>query len=542
VQLRWLALIALLVSSGMLCAQVAAPVPSFAELEAAGAVIGAIRIETRDIFDIEDPAEANALFRWANRLHITTRPSVIQQDLLFKSGDRVSVKVIDETERLLRSNRYLHDVIIRPVNFSDGVVDIEVVTRDTWSIDPGLSASRAGGANSGRLSLRDYNVLGTGITAGISYSSNVDRAGTEIGFADNHLFGNRTAISYTYAVLDVGKQQTFAFGRPFYALDTPWSAGVIATQSDALSTIYDQGVAVAQYRANNDTAEVSGGWSTGRVNGWVQRFSGGFASQSNTYTLQGDLPPPPQLPQDLVLNGPFVRYQIIEDLYERVRNRDQIGRPEFFALGMQSTLQLGRTFMGLGSTQEAWLYSANISKGLRLPARSTLFASASVSSRLNEGHRENQLISGSLRYFIPQTDHAQMLASTTLDVYRRPDVPAPLTLGGDTGLRGYPLSYQSGERRALTTLEERLYSDWYPYHLFRLGGAVFADCGRAWNGTGETPADNRNKILCDAGFGLRFLSARSAFGNVAHVDFAFPLNYRNEVRSVQFLITTKSAF
>ena len=181
----------------MLCAQVAAPVPSFAELEAAGAVIGAIRIETRDIFDIEDPAEANALFRWANRLHITTRPSVIQQDLLFKSGDRVSVKVIDETERLLRSNRYLHDVIIRPVNFSDGVVDIEVVTRDTWSIDPGLSASRAGGANSGRLSLRDYNVLGTGITAGISYSSNVDRAGTEIGFADNHLFGNRTAISYT---------------------------------------------------------------------------------------------------------------------------------------------------------------------------------------------------------------------------------------------------------------------------------------------------------------------------------------------------------
>ena len=49
-------------------------------------------------------------------------------------------------------------------------------------------------------------------------------------------------------------------------------------------------------------------------------------------------------------------------------------------------------------------------------------------------------------------------------------------------------------------------------------------------------------VLVLAGFGLRFLSARSAFGNVAHVDFAFPLNYRNEVRSVQFLITTKTAF
>src|SRR3954471_13378663 len=191
-----------------MCAAQPAATPSFAELEAQGAVIGAVRIDARDIFDVDDPKENNALFRLANRLHSTTRPSVIARDVLFKSGERVSVKLIEETERLLRSNRYLHEVSIRPLNYRDGVVDIEVTTRDTWSLDPGLSASRAGGANSGRLSLREYNLLGSGISAGISYSSNVDRAGTEIGFADNHLFDNRTAIASTYGVLDVGKVQT----------------------------------------------------------------------------------------------------------------------------------------------------------------------------------------------------------------------------------------------------------------------------------------------------------------------------------------------
>lgn len=535
---RVLLTIALLASR--ICAAQPAATPSFAELEAQGAVIGAVRIDTRDIFDLDDPKENNALFRLANRLHATTRPSVIARDVLFKPGERVSVKLIDETERLLRSNRYLHDVQIRPVNYRDGVVDIEVLTRDTWSLDPGLSASRAGGANSGRLSLRDYNLLGSGISAGVSYSSNVDRAGTELGFSDDHLFGNRTGIAYTYGVLDVGKVQAFTFGRPFYALDTPWAYGVSATQTDALSTVYSQGAVASQYRSKVDNAEVYGGWSAGRVEGWVQRYSVGLSEQSSTYMLQPDQPPPDRLPSDLVLAGPFVRYQIVEDIFEKVRNRDSIGTTEFFRLGLQSTIQVGRTYTGLGSTQNAWLYAANVSKGMRLFSPNTLLVSASVSGRMNEEHRENQLISGSFRYFVPQSQRAQFLVSGAVDVYRQPDTPAPLQLGGDTGLRGYPLSYQSGERRSLFTLEERLYSDWYPWRLFRVGGAVFTDFGRAWNGPNESPGNNG--VLADAGFGLRLLSARSAFGNVAHIDFAFPLNHRNDVRSVQFLVTTKTSF
>ena len=44
-----------------------------------------------------------------------------------------------------------------------------------------------------------------------------------------------------------------------------------------------------------------------------------------------------------------------------------------------------------------------------------------------------------------------------------------MLLGGDNGLRGYPLRYQAGTSRALLTLEERYYTGWYPFHLFYVG-------------------------------------------------------------------------
>ena len=53
-------------------------VPSFAELEAAQARIGEVRIRTEDVFDTNNPDEDSALYRWANALHMQTRASVRQ--------------------------------------------------------------------------------------------------------------------------------------------------------------------------------------------------------------------------------------------------------------------------------------------------------------------------------------------------------------------------------------------------------------------------------------------------------------------------------
>ena len=174
-----------------------APLPSFAELEAAGARIGKIHVQTREIFDLEDPEENYLLFRWANALHIQTHPSLIERSLLFKTGDPVSVRVIEETERVLRGNRYLYDVVMKPVAYHDGVVDIEVMTRDTWTLDLGISAGRSGGANTSGLRISDYNLLGTGISVSFGRSNDVDRSSNQFQFTNERAFGGWTALNYT---------------------------------------------------------------------------------------------------------------------------------------------------------------------------------------------------------------------------------------------------------------------------------------------------------------------------------------------------------
>jgi hemolysin activation/secretion protein len=106
-------------------------------------------------------------------------------------------------------------------------------------------------------------------------------------------------------------------------------------------------------------------------------------------------------------------------------------------------------------------------------------------------------------------------------------------------MRGYPSGYQSGNQRVLFTAEERFYTDWYPFRLFRLGSAIFFDHGRAWS---EPLSPPNSRWLSDVGFGLRIQSARSATGTTLHVDFAFPVHRDTGIKSYQFSFMSKTGF
>ena len=519
---------------------VAPPLPSFAELEAASATIGEIRVVPRDVFDTSDPKEDNFLFRWANALHIQTRASVIRHALLFKTGDRVSVRQIEECERLLRSNRYLYDVQFRPLAYHDGVADIEVLTRDTWSLDLGVSAGRSGGANSSGIHLKEYNLLGTGTALSFGHSNNVDRSSDEFQFSNDRAFGTWTSIDLSHATNSDGQRDALAVVRPFYALDSRWTAGVTASADDRVDAVYEAGQIVSQYRHRQDVGEVFAGWSPGLVDGWVQRYSIGMSYQDDAYAVEPGLDAPDALPPDEKRVGPFVRYALIEDRFNRELNRNLIGRPEFFALGLSSTVQLGWAATGLGSSSDALLYSASVSRGFEPRPQHTLIVAGNLSGQVAGSKVRRQQLGGQAQYYLPQSPRWLFYAAASADMLTRPELPDILMLGGDNGLRGYPLRYQSGTRRALFTTEERFYTDLYIWRLFRIGGAAFLDVGRAWGG------DQVNAVnpgwLGDAGLGLRIVSARSAFSNVLHIDLAFPLNPTADIEKVQFLVKTKASF
>jgi len=514
--------------------------PSFAELEAAGARIGEIRILNLDIFDLQDPQEDNALFRLANKLHIKTRPGVIERQLLFKSGDRLSQRVMEETERMLRTNRYFYDVKLRPASYRDGVADVEVLTRDTWSLDPGVTFGRSGGTNSSSISLKEYNLLGTGISVGYGRVNNVDRSGNEFHAQYNHAFDGWTSLSYSLADNSDGKRQTAAVVRPFYSLDTRWAAGVTVSQDNRIDSIYSAGTIASQYRHRQDNAEAFAGWSNGLVDGWTKRYSIGISSRDDNYQLEPGLVAPGQLPSGQKTVAPFIRFEVIEDDFQKLSNRNQIGRPEFFAKGLAGSVQIGRALTSLGSSQDWWVYSGSVSKGFNPVADHDLFASASVAGQYGDGQVRRQLLSTALRYYLPLNKRYLLYGSISADTLTNPDSTDFLTLGGDNGLRGYPLRYRSGDRRTLLTLEARGYTDLYLYRLFRVGGAVFYDIGRAWGGPSANTANAQ--WMSNVGVGLRIFSVRSAFSNVLHLDIAVPLNRDAGVKPVQFLVKTKTSF
>ncbi|MBA3565034.1 MAG: hypothetical protein H0W33_13715 [Gammaproteobacteria bacterium] len=148
--------------------------------------------------------------------------------------------------------------------------------------------------------------------------------------------------------------------------------------------------------------------------------------------------------------------------------------------------------------------------------------------------------SGSARHYHRQSERSVSFFSLQADLTKDLDREHQLLIGGDNGLRGYPLRYQSGERRMLATVEQRFFTDYYPLRLFRLGFAAFVDVGRTW-GENVVGAENLG-LLKDVGFGMRLGSTRSGSGNVIHVDLAFPLDGEDDISNVQLLFQTKASF
>jgi len=519
----------------------AAPaVPAGAELERQGAVVGEVFINNENIFDLEDPEENNRLYRLANKLHVRTRPEVIRQQLLFKSGDRYSQRLIDESARILRSARYLYDASIQPVAFKDGRVDIAVTTRDVWTLNPGLSFSRKGGENTAGVELEELNLLGTGTDLAVSRVSGVDRDSTMIEYKDRHVFDTWVRVRAAYADLSDGSFKALEVERPFYALDSRWTAGVVSRDDEHIEPLYDLGKVVEEFTSRQKFATVFWGWSDGLRDGWVRRWRVGATYDENVF---GEIPgatPPNLVPANRKLVYPWLGFELVQNDFDKFRNHDQIGRTEDFPLGARFSGRIGYADQAYGADRSAWIFLARASHGSGSGDRSALLLSGALQGRVESGELRDTVLDSSVRYYVRQSERRLFFTTLEASVGRALDLDTQILLGGDNGLRGYPLRYQGGEARALLTVEQRYFTNWYPFRLVRVGAAAFFDIGRTWGESAvSTPSQG---LLKDVGIGLRFGNSRSGLGNIIHVDLAFPLDGDASIDDVQILLETKERF
>jgi len=517
-----------------------AGIPSGAELEAAGAVIGQIRVTVGDVFDPSIPAEDKWLYRTANRLHINTRQPIIRNQLLFKTGEPYVHRIVQETERILRGNDFLYDAWIRPVAYDGKTVDLEVRTRDTWTLNPGINFSRQGGANSSSVELEEKNLLGNGQRLSFGWSNDVDRTSLDFEFFDPHFHSTWTRLGVAYSDADDGSTKAIRVDRPFYALDTRHAGGGYLYDSIRNEPRYAYGESVGEYEQDEQFAEAYVGWSRGWTNGWVRRWTAGATYRQKQFAEVPGSSLGGPLPEDIELAYPWLGFDLVEDVYEERTNQDQIERTEDVLLGLRAGARVGYAAESLGSDRDALMLSAYAQNGWDFGRERSVFVSTIASGRVENDGLRNAVLSAEARYYARTSENTKFFATVNGAVTEALDADQQLLLGGEEGLRGYPLRYQAGTSRALLTLEERYYTGWYPFRLFHVAGAAFFDMGRTW-GTDVTGATS-DGLLKDVGIGLRLGSSRSAFGNVIHIDLAFPLDGGDDIDSVQFVVETKVRF
>ena len=514
--------------------------PNDDELEQDKAIIGEIRLEKSNVFDLSNPEENNWLYRLANRLHIVTRDKVIQKQLLFRSGDEFSLRKVDESERILRQNRYFFDAKIKPGRYENGVVDLTVSTRDVWSLNPDISLSRSGGENRTKYGLEDTNLLGRGQLVRVARIEDVDRTSDSFEFSDKHL--GRSWVSALLKISDNsdGEFNLLSVIRPFYALDTRWSAGGWLLEDERREAFYALGEEAAEYRHERDYQAAFGGWSRGLQDGRVRRWTAGIVRDDNRFTPALNPTLPTLIPQDRNLVYPFVGLELLEDDYQKTENRDQIGRTEDFYLGTRLSGSLGWSDTSFGADRDALVFGAQASRSFGSLDNHALLLSGQASGRVESGRAVNSVLNLTARYYQTQSSKRLFFATLSATAGHSLDLDNTIEIGGDSGLRGYPLRYQSGDSKLLLTLEQRYFTDWYPFRLVRIGGAIFADAGRVW---GDDPVGGRRfNWLSDVGFGLRLAPTRSSAGKMIHLDVAFPLGGDASIDTVQFLLESKRSF
>ena len=129
-----------------------------------GKIIRNIIIETLDPFGQsvtnETKKPRNGFERFGNSIHLKTKNFTIRNLLLFRKNGICDSLLLKESERLIRSQRYVREVVVTPIFLSstNDSIDVKVRVLDSWSLIPNGSYS----SNQSSLKLTERNLFGFG--------------------------------------------------------------------------------------------------------------------------------------------------------------------------------------------------------------------------------------------------------------------------------------------------------------------------------------------------------------------------------------------
>ncbi len=502
-----------------------------------GAVTGLpilrIEYERSNVFDTSEPGTSSWPYRWANALHVTTRETFIRSMILFSVGDSWDPAIAAESERILRSLEFLNPVFIDAHPEDDGVI-VTIKTHDKWTLEAGAKFGLQGSRTAYAIKFDEKNFLGWGRRMTLEFRKDHERSTWTYVYSDPSLFGTRWRGRLLFSNASDGQREEILAEKPFFALATPRAWGGEWKHWRQTEYLYGSGEQVASGNREFRLLRLWWGTHLPAPEKTVRRLNLGFHLDERLFrdwawtSTSASFP----TPEDVTISGPRLSFEQIPDHFQVLTGFRRFSSQEDIAFG--SNLRAGATVSlpGFGGDiprlvlDGAWSYRGRRGNWI-------ILGDVWLSGRLDDGAPGN-VITG-FQAAASQLGRRGWQVRLRVEDSKDLDRENQLTLGADTGLRGWDPDTFDGTGRAVFNLQWRTLLKKDCLNLFSLGIVFFGDAGATWN---PRFGPDTNGIRFDGGVGLLADMTHIGISNVLRMDVAVP----DDGRGVTVIVTTAALF
>jgi hypothetical protein len=207
-----------------------------------GKIIRKINIVTLDPFghSITDTTQIprNWGERTGNRLHLKTKKIAIYNLLLFKRNTPYDGYKVQESERLIRSQKYVTAVRItnQVAGAASDSVDVTIRVLDSWSTIPRFSIS----SNQVSVGIKEKDFFGSGQQLEYRFTNRFDdgQNGNDVTYTIPNIKNTYIGTTLNYKMdLDNNYTKSINIERLFYSPLTKWAGGVLVGQDFRKDTL-----------------------------------------------------------------------------------------------------------------------------------------------------------------------------------------------------------------------------------------------------------------------------------------------------------------
>jgi hypothetical protein len=551
-------------------------------------------IERVEIVALDPFEQRDVLPRWLNVFHVTTRESVIRNEVLLRTGGRYEQERVDDTIRNLRRLPGVPQLsavlVVAAMGSTPDHVVLVVMTKDVWSLRLNWNlVADPGGLDQLAFQPSETNFLGTHQIAAGTFILEPSAYTLGLGYFIPRLDTSRITVAANADVMinrdtqsPEGTYGQLVAGEPLFSGRTEWAWDASVAWQDAILRRYVNG-ALSDYVDTSPACTAASGapppgclmpyqfrsrlytttYELTRSFGWDLKNDFTLAASINRAVYQINAPPTTdaQTVTDFVSQavpvsdtrvGPSLQYHTYQRRFVRVIDFDTLALQEDYRLGHDIVARVYPSFRAIGSTRDvvgfygAAQYSWALRDGLfRVAFQSTTEQQVSSANRPawcgGSGACTSDASIQPFAHLVTPTIAG--LGRIVLDgtfLYRwRNYLNQTNILGGDDRLRGFPTNFFVGANVLSYNVEARS----RPVEILscEVAGVAFYDVGDAYT------ASSQFQPYQSVGVGLRALFPwldRTVF----RADIGFPL-YRPldpttgaPIAPYSFLISFTQAF